>query len=113
MLRKFFPDIKVNEEDSFNKFTEQQEVTVIKVDSLDNGTVLYYEWSGSLTSREYSKYIWIREKAEMVLKDSKFSNLSNMRQREFYLLENYTLNSVDAKDVCEYINMRKKVNECT
>jgi hypothetical protein len=112
MLRKTFPFSSKTDEDPFKEFTEQPEVSVVRVETIDGSpftTVLYYEYSGDLTQVEHTKLTWIREKADQVAQDEDFGKLSNMKQREFYLLEKYTLNSNDARDVCEYLNMRNKL----
>ena len=109
MLRKTFPFSS----DEFKAFTEQPEVSIIKVETVDGDcqyvTVVYYEYSGDLTQTEHTRLAWIKEKAQTVSEDKDFEKLSNMKQREFYLLEKYTLNSADARDVVEYLNMRNKL----
>jgi hypothetical protein len=96
------------------RFTEREDVSVHFVHTVmgDSGymlTVVYYNFTGDLTKKEECKLTWIREKALSIATDEKFLALTNHKQRQFYLLERYQINSVDALDIIDYLAMLKKI----
>jgi hypothetical protein len=111
MQRRYFGWPVVGTPDPFQKFTEQEDIAVVRVDEAANGTVVFFEMKEHLLSDEMFKLNFIQKTVPPIEADPGFAKLTNKRQRELYLFEQYSLNSADASDVIEYIAMKKKVSE--
>jgi hypothetical protein len=101
-------------EAEFKSFTEDLNNVIKRYETvIGNGdglaTMVYFERLGETTQKESAKLTWIKEKAQHLIIDDRFNSLSNKKQRELYLLDKYTINSSDAEDIIEYLNMIKKI----
>lgn len=113
MNRICFPFTLAGDTD-LHKFTSKPEVIIRKIATvIGNGgfyeTVIYYDNLGDITAKDNAHLNWIKEKSLHVMADKKFEILLNNKQRQFYLLEKWGINSVDALDIIEYLNMCKKI----
>jgi hypothetical protein len=111
MQRRVFPGHTTEGKDPFQTFTEQEDINVVKVSEYASGTMVYFELKAHLLTEEITNLSRVKNSASRIEGDVPFSKLTNKRQRELYLLEQYSLNSADAGDVIEYLAMKKKVNE--
>jgi hypothetical protein len=106
----------MEDEGLFEKFTSRIDVVVKTIHSCEGngsicGSMVYYEDTQELAESERVKLNWIKEKALSLALDIKYGVLTNNKQRQFYLLETYGYNSIDALDIVEYLAMMKKTAE--
>lgn len=111
MQRRVFPAHTTEGKDPFQTFTEQEDINVLKVSEYASGTMVYFEMKEHISAVEKEHLTWVQRNAPAIEANNDFSKLTNKRQRELYLLEQYSLNSADAGDVIEYLAMKKKVVE--